>query len=312
MILDLKNLKAGMLISGESVLVKDYSILTYKKNDELKPYVKGLVSSKGVDVEFVVWDYDLIEKFKSNNYLNVVVNIWGDSSMYQDKINLKLSRVEIAEGILPEMLMASYDVVALTEEFYTFINGLSPKIKTITDALFASDIGKRFFIEFAVSKMHDAAIGGVLNHTLKMLKITKILFDNDSRLENVVNKDLLYLGVISHDVGKVYEYYNGARTSTSFVTHNTSGVEMLHDIKDLIVDCYVLVFYNHLIAIVMGHHGQYGEPPQTVWAYIVHLVDMLESKTTGIVDAIEKNQGLKKQANGSTSMWINDRYMVVY
>lgn len=32
----------------------------------------------------------------------------------------------------------------------------------------------------------------------------------------------------------------------------------------------------------MEHHGEYGERPKTVYAYIIHVVDLLDSRVSGL------------------------------
>ena len=64
--------------------------------------------------------------------------------------------------------------------------------------------------------MHDAQIGGLLNHTMKMMRIAKVVYQNEPRMEQLENyKDMLYLGVILHDIGKIYEMNYGVYQENS-------------------------------------------------------------------------------------------------
>ena len=68
-------------------------------------------------------------------------------------------------------------------------------------------------------------------------------------------------------------------------------------------------FYYEIVSVLQGHHGEFGDAPVTVLAYIVHLIDMLDSQTTGIFDKIESNDVVTR-ANNMTVM-VNGKYLVV-
>ena len=53
---------------------------------------------------------------------------------------------------------------------------------------------------------------------------------------------------------------------------------------------YLSISY-FILSIVSCHHGEYGEPPRTVAAYVVHLLDKLESGLTGLSDKLEQSEG---------------------
>ena len=168
----------------------------------------------------------------------------------------------------------------------------------------------RFKEEFAGKKMHDAQIGGLMHHTTKMLKIAKILVENEPRMLQIEGfTDLLYLGISLHDIGKVYEMKLGVYQPNSFVTHRTLGTEMIAKYKDLICQLYNETFYYHILAIINGHHGEYGERPQTLLAYIIHLIDMLEANTTGAFDRIE-NKEFSNRA-GLNAVLVNGANLVI-
>ena len=42
------------------------------------------------------------------------------------------------------------------------------------------------------------------------------------------------------------------------------------------------MFYLELIAIISQHHGEFGERPKTVYAYLVHVIDLLDSRVSGL------------------------------
>jgi 3'-5' exoribonuclease len=129
-----------------------------------------------------------------------------------------------------------------------------------------------------------------------MLNITEVLLSNDPRLSEMY-KDLLVLGVALHDVGKVIEMKDGVYQPNSFVSHRTFGAEFLMENKHAIVLNSSLNFYYQLLAVMQGHHGEFEEPAKTVVTQIVHLIDMLESGVTGLMDRIAADN-LSEDASG--------------
>ena len=46
-------------------------------------------------------------------------------------------------------------------------------------------------------------------------------------------------------------------------------------------------FFYDLISIISSHHGEFGEPPRTVAAYVVHKLDIVDSVFTSLNEALE-------------------------
>ena len=112
-----------------------------------------------------------------------------------------------------------------------------------------------------------------------------------------VNKDLLYLGCAIHDIGKVYEYNNGLISSQGkFISHLTSGILLLDKYREDIVMLMGEDFFYSLMSIVSQHHGEYGEKPRTIAAYVIHILDLLDTNLTTLdlsCESIEKGEQVK-------------------
>lgn len=127
-----------------------------------------------------------------------------------------------------------------------------------------------------------------------MLKILRFIWNTYPNINENMNKDLVFIGLAVHDMGKILEYNNGTRTEIAFATHNFLGQEILFEFKKdivegfeapvkgsdepIVVEPFGTDFYYRLQAIIQQHHGEFGEPCHTVEAYLVHLVGMFESR----------------------------------
>lgn len=187
-----------------------------------------------------------------------------------------------------------YDISANEKEFYALLKAeLSPNGFELFKKIY-NRIRKEFRSEYAAVKIHDAYRGGLLAHTLKMLKVLQFIWETYPNIRENMNKDLVFIGLAVHDMGKIMEYNNGTRTDIAFATHNFLGQEILFEFKEDIIEGFEVTmkpvndiqfiepfgadFYYRLQAIIQQHHGEFGEPCHTVESYLVHLVDMFESR----------------------------------
>lgn len=310
-LLDLSALKDGMSITDGIVYISSYKRALKKDGGG---YILGTFTNKDDSVSFKVWDSMLVDYLSANDLQGRVAKVTGSIGSYQGNIDVKITSIQpLDETEYPKSLfLKSADVEKLFSEFTDFINNnLSQKAVQVVLGIFkGEDLFKRFKEEFAGSKMHDAQVGGLLNHTMKMLRIAKCVVANEPRFSTVENySDLLYTSIIFHDMGKVFEMNLGVYQENSFVTHRILGIEVLVKYKAAIIQLYDENFYYELVSVLQGHHGEFGDKPNTVLAFIVHLIDLLESQVTGIFDKIERNE--YQMRAGNMSVFVDGNYLVV-
>lgn len=136
---------------------------------------------------------------------------------------------------------------------------------------------------------HDGVIGGLLNHLRKLVRYGKIAMAEYETTFTQKERDLFFLGLFLHDMGKIYELKDGAYWEESIVAHTTSGIWFLDQYKDRIVSLYGRLFYLELVAIISQHHGEFGERPKTVYSYLVHVVDLLDSRVSGLQKKLDED-----------------------
>lgn len=285
--IDLKELREGDRVKGH-VYVKEFK----KKVDfTSKAPLYGTLHFKGYTMPFKVWDNSIQAFLNELSLTSFVVEVEGVVTSYKEKLELQVNNLfGVVEKGYEHYVFKSLDVNDLAVRFGNFItDNISKDYRDILEKVFSKDnLWGKFVYSWCASRMHDACVGGLLNHTLKMLNIAKAVVENDSRWED--KKDLIYVGIIFHDIGKVLEIENGSYTDISFVTHRVLGVEILHEHKDFIVSKIGKENYYHLLAIISQHHDEYAERASTVYSRFIHLVDMLESFVTGAMDRLENRQ----------------------
>ena len=68
------------------------------------------------------------------------------------------------------------------------------------------------------------------------------------------------------------------------------GIYMLEKHREEIINLKGEDFYYSLISIISQHHGEYGEAPRTVAAYVIHQLDCLDSTLT-LLDEVSMADG---------------------
>src|SRR5690625_5398878 len=90
----------------------------------------------------------------------------------------------------------------------------NPNIQRIVRA-FIAKYNEELFVYPAASKNHHAFVSGLAYHIISMLRIGKELCNIYPEL----NRDLLYAGIILHDIGKIHEL--SGYVSTSYTMEGT-------------------------------------------------------------------------------------------
>lgn len=292
-----KKLNAGQAINGV-VLIKDYSVQTTRNGKE---YITGKLQS-GVDMSFKAWGNSVaFTKLKNEAYENVPAYIVAQGDDYGGVMSLVLDSVQAVEGFTPDQFFpVKYNIEAYWEALKKLVaSAVTPKALEICNKVLLEneEVAERFKVEFAARSHHDNCKGGLLAHTYKVVSMMQRVI---SVYPGIVAKagvqdpnmtDLLYVGTLLHDVGKIREFTFGVYQPASVVTHKYLGSEMIAEHKAEIVDAYGEQWYYDLISIMLEHHGEFGEPPKTVAARMTYLVDSFDAYMTDIMQAVEAIDG---------------------
>ena len=293
-IVELNNLKVNDIIRGYA-LISSYSVASY--GNQGKSRALGTLTTKDKTIDWTSFDNKIVEYFSSLE-INNILYIEAKVSEYNGKLSLVINKIDVEPTSLTEYdFMKSINVPKVYEELIGDVRAhLSQNYQRIF-ALLLKDYKDAYVKTYGGAKMHDAQVGGLMNHSYKMFKIALTLLSNDDRL--VPFKDELLLGTLIHDFGKVIELDINKYTKNSFVTHRTLGIEILALRRGDIIPYIGEDAYYRLLAIVQGHHGeQWGDKPTTMITQVVHYIDLLESQTTGFLDIIE-NEAYQVQENSN-------------
>src|SRR5690625_4315052 len=125
-----------------------------------------------------------------------------------------------------------------------------------------------------------------------MLQIAKGLCDIYPKL----NKDLLYAGIILHDIGKIHELSGAVATSYTVEGTLLGHISiMVGEIKEVAAQLKIegeeVLILQHL---VLSHHGipEWGspKPPLVMEAEILHYIDLIDAKVNMLTRALDKTK----------------------
>jgi 3'-5' exoribonuclease len=264
---------------------------TVRDDSRGTPYLSAkLVDSTG-KIDARMWNLpeQLLGGFSGPEY----VYVEGNTHEYRGTLQLKVNRLRILnrEEVSEEDYLPATDKdrEALAAEI--LLAGEEMENENIRDlfTLMVSDEGfwNAFCSAPAAKSMHHARIGGLLEHSVQCLRIARSLADFYP-----VDRDLLFFGMIFHDVGKVEELSWG---SGGF-GYTTEGRLQGHVVLgDKLVSGYIsqIPYFPKDLAlqishILLAHQGEieYGSPeqPKTLEALLVHLIDNLDARTAMYIE----------------------------
>ena len=198
-------------------------------------------------------------------------------------------------NILPKYYQAApFDVNEAINTIEDTLNRIkNEKIRTIAQYLYYNN-KDNFIIYPAATKFHHAYISGLLYHTYRML----INAFGICKVYDYLDTDLVFAGIILHDIAKVYEFSGAIKTQ-----YTTEGLLLGHIVLGVLaieraafVNCIKGEEVMVLEHIVLSHHGipEFGSPkrPMLPEAIVVNMIDDMDSKLTVVGESIDTyNEG---------------------
>jgi 3'-5' exoribonuclease len=273
-------------------LVRDKTLAMAKNG---KPYMTVKLVDRSGEIEGRIWDR--VDEFDALFDRDDFIVVHGKASTYLNKKQLVVQNLrKIAES---EIELADYMPVSprASEEMLGELRALvaslrDPALRALAEAFFNdAELLRAFATAPAAKSMHHAYIGGLLEHSLAIAALVDLMAPRYPAL----NRDLMILGALLHDIGKIDELsYMRSFDYTDegkLIGHIVLGVEMIDERIRTLPDFPrgTAMLIKHLI---LSHHGQYdyGSPkrPKTLEAIVLNFLDDLDSKINGVSAHMER------------------------
>ncbi len=284
----------------------DHFLLIRKCDQKLtkngKPFLMLELGDKSSSLPANLWE-DNLAIFKHLK-VGTVIKLTGFVEEYQGSLQIKVDEVRLtkeSENISPADFLpkSSKNISEMKKEVFEKIEKFSNEnLKQLLQQIFSSEILEKYAAAPAGKSWHHSYIGGLLEHTLEIVKICELV----STFHEEINKDLLIAGALLHDFGKIYEL-----TYENSFDYSDEGKLLGH-----IVICAMFVnekinqmpsfpfdLRNNLIHLILSHQGKLEQAspvvPKTLEAAVLYHADELSAKANAYKFAIRNE--LKPDSN---------------
>lgn len=278
----IKDLREYDQLQGEIYLCKSKQQLVGKSG---KSYISLILQDKTGIIDGKIWEnHSGIQDFESLDFVHIDARV----TSFQDALQLNISRIyKCQEGQYDPkdyFPMTNKDI----EQMYLDIKGFvlsvkDPYLKAVLERFFINDpeFIKRFKNHSAAKSVHHSFVGGLLEHTLSVVK----LCDYFAASYKIINRDLLISSALLHDIGKMEEISsfpeNDYTNDGQLLGHIFIGSNKVSEcIKS--IDNFPVKLAGELIHCILAHHGEleFGSPkkPATIEAMALHHADNTDAK----------------------------------
>jgi len=264
-------------------LVKSVELKTSSNN---KKYLDFTLGDKTGEINAKLWE--VADGDEQNYTNNVLIKVRGTVSSWQNSLQLKLERLREAlpsDGVNIEdfVPVAPLDPSFMYAEIFKYVENMhNNDIKNIISIILEEKKEKLMHYP-AAKKNHHAIKSGLLYHVLTMIRAGEKLCE----IYTFINKDLLFGGIILHDLSKLEEMEASILGIVSEYTiegqllgHITQGIKKVELVAESIgADKEITMMLQHMI---LSHHyePEYGSPVKPMFpeAELLHHLDIIDAR----------------------------------
>ena len=286
------DLKEGEKVNG-TFLCKRKSASSDRNGRKFLSVV--LVDCTG-EVEALLWER--VDEQGADFEAEDPVTVAGKVVLFQGRRQLHLRKIRKAgpdERPLEELRPASsMDIDQVVADLSDMLEGMKPGALRDLALAYLEDepLMARLVRAPAARSIHHAHIGGLLEHTLSVMRLTAAICGHYRQtIPGMLNRDLCLMGAFLHDLGKVEEISpEGSFNYTTpgrLLGHLLLGMREL-DKKIANQPDFPQALADHLRHLLASHHGrlEHGSPrlPMTPEALVLHRADELDSTLANLKD----------------------------
>jgi 3'-5' exoribonuclease len=277
----INDLRDGEMIS-ETYLCKTKQSLKTKAG---KSYYSLLLQDKSGTLDGKVWELSQgIDHFESMEYIHVE----GQVVNFQGAIQLNVKRVRRShEGEYDPadfVPTSGKNINEMYSELLKYISKIKDNhLRKLLESFFVedNDFADRFKKHSAAKSVHHSFVGGLLEHTLGVVRLCDYYADHYPLL----NRDLLVAAAMFHDIGKMEELSrfpeNDYTDDGQLLGHIYIGTEVI-SARIKMIPGFPSALASQLKHCILAHHGEleYGSPkkPAIIEALALNFADNTDAK----------------------------------
>lgn len=284
----IKDLKAGTDVE-ERYVVRSSDVRQGRGGGS---YLAATIGDRTGEVTALVWQN--VDRLRDVFAPGRVVAVTGQVQRYNQQLQVVVRR---ADAVVDEQVdhgdfvrSSTVDPELLWQSLTTLIEEVADEnLRQLMFRIFSDpEVESLFKVAPAARSMHHAFRSGLLEHTVSVTTVAKMLARHYG-----VDQDLVVAGALLHDLGKIWELELGPS-----IEYTDDGRLLGHLPMEVLyvenkigeLERFPAETRRLLLHILLSHHGEfeYGSPrrPKTPEALLVHMVDNLDSKVAGMWEAI--------------------------
>jgi len=302
----------GEFSAGDEIqgfyIIKAMNIKTSSNN---KKYLDFTFADKTGEINGKLWDVK--PEFENQFTVGKVVKLKGSVTLWQSSLQLKIIKIRLSNeeddlDITSFVPAAPYEPEVMMAEVVSYIDEMKNEdIKGITKKII-EEYHDRLLYAPAAKSNHHAIRSGLLYHVIRMLRSGRKL----AEVYETLDADLLYAGIILHDIEKINEMDSdeyGIVSSYSrdgqMLGHIIMGIKKIDAVaREIGADDEVSMLLQHLI---LTHHyePEFGSPkkPMIPEGEVLHYLDIIDAR---IYD-MNKAYGSIEDGAFSDPIWSMDK-----
>lgn len=264
-----------------------------------KPYDNLILQDKTGTLDGKIWDPNSsgIADYDEKDFIEV----FGEIISYNGNLQMNIRQLRVAqeEEYTPADFMPTSEksVEGMYGELMQYGAQVgNPYLQKIIQYYFVENEAfiRRFKGHSAAKSVHHGFAGGLLEHTLSVVKLCEYYVG----AYPILNKDLLYTAAMCHDIGKTEELSsfpdNDYTDDGQLLGHIVIGVELL-DEAIRTIDGFPRRLASELKHCIIAHHGEleYGSPkkPALAEALALNFADCTDAKMQTLTEIFKDKEG---------------------
>jgi 3'-5' exoribonuclease len=286
----IKDLKQDENINGIYILRRK----ELKEASNKKFYLDLTFSDNTGEINGKLWD--VTEDISLSMPLNMLYYVNARVDCWKDNMQLNIQKIRLADPddqkeIDKFVPSAPIPPESMLKEIYSYANRIQhDEIRRLVTKML-KDKEDRLRYYPAARSLHHSIRGGLLYHLYRMLHLSekiKQVYEN-------VNPDLLYAGILLHDLAKIGELDSNVLGFSEYskegqlLGHLVMGVKEIENAgKSLGISEEVMLVLQHMVA---SHHyePEYGSPkkPMILEAELLHYIDLIDARVYDYENALK-------------------------
>lgn len=262
-----------------------------------KMFIAFTFEDRSGDISGMYWGAteEDVERFQSG----LVVHLAGRRESYNGKPQVRINHLRLATDEEPNdpaiyVDKGPMDKQEMIDEIHTLLDEIdNPTLNQLVRKIL-NQSAKKFFVYPAAKKNHHAFVGGLGFHTISMLRLAQSIANQYP----IINKSLLYSGVLLHDIGKTIELSDPVTTEYTLKGNLIGHISIISEwiskaAEELGIDedDEDVLLLKHM---VLSHHGkqEWGSPvrPHLLEAEVLHHIDNLDASIEMMREAYNRTE----------------------